>query len=87
MNPTLIRRQLGGLVPPKIATPGLVVINSSNFQGKQLTLALNASPVDRVLLFSHLSIFIRSYQKEQRLIVCLVSKDAFSLAATRQESH
>ena len=40
-----------------------------------------------MLLFSHLSIFTRSYQKDQRLVVCLGSKDAFSLAPTRQESH
>ena len=28
MQPTLIRRQLGGLVPPKIATPSILVSRS-----------------------------------------------------------
>ncbi|KAJ6548605.1 mitochondrial F1-F0 ATP synthase subunit F of fungi-domain-containing protein [Mycena capillaripes] len=33
MHPSLLRRQLGGLVPPKIATPGLVSGNSGGGLG------------------------------------------------------
>lgn len=49
MHATLIRRQLGGLVPPKIATPNLVVGILPRFSPPIFPDFLSASQEDLVL--------------------------------------
>ena len=49
MHATLIRRQLGGLIPPKIATPKLVVRFLPSLSTHHFHLIFPASRVDPVL--------------------------------------
>ena len=62
MHASLIRHNLGGLVPPKIATPKLVVCTFFSKNPCFLTVAMDSLEV-QVLALVHLLISIPDFQK------------------------
>lgn len=86
MHASLIRRQLGGLIPPKIATPKLVVSLTSSMQA-QLTPILHVRPASPAQDLGLSSIFTLNFQKDKLPSVSAVSKADISVGVTRQGSQ
>ena len=89
MHATLIRRSLGGLVPPKIATPKLVVsaaLYLNLFDSPLIYFALYDSLVDRARVYLLSSSSIQNCPRATLLPVQEVSKVVSSPERTRQES-